>query len=393
MVDLALQWLPWLVLAALGVGLLWRALSRSDEPKQLVWRWLGTVLLVAGIIFIARRGFRGGGGVGGGLAGAYAMVMVMVGLIAAMGIGLGLIWGKSFGEFVARPLTNLFDEGTQEIKPAPLYSIAEARRKAGHYREAMEEVGRQLAKFPGDVQGTLMMAAIQAEDLHDLPGAVSTIEEWLANHPEDAGGQAVVLTQLAGWHLSLGHDVVAARACLETIVNRFPDSEAAFLAEQRLAHLEAEAAAPRGALALPEQPTRFRSPGEPVLPTVPPTEPEVEVLQRQLAAHPHDVSARERLAMAYAWDYGQADRARIELETLLALPQASPRSVAHWLNLLADVEIQVGKDEGAARAALQRIIDRNPNSAGAEQAKGRLRLLSREMARHIAREPVRSKDH
>jgi len=57
-----------------------------------------------------------------------------------------------------------------------MYSIAQAKRNRGHYTEAVAEIRKQLAKFPGDFDGQLMLAAIEAENLNDLEGAAITIQ-------------------------------------------------------------------------------------------------------------------------------------------------------------------------------------------------------------------------
>ena len=82
-----------------------------------------------------------------------------------------------------------------------------------------------------------MLAGIQAEDLQDLPGAEITLNHF-CDQPNPPPRQfAAAMNQLADWHLKLAQDADSARAALEKIVARFPDTELALQAAQRVAHL------------------------------------------------------------------------------------------------------------------------------------------------------------
>ena len=375
-----LTWLGGLVLAAVCVAGLWRALSRSDEPVRLAWRWAGTLAIVGAMWFFSARLL--GPERGGGYLMNFGPALMLAAGIAAGGILLGIIWGSSIGRWVARPLAGLYDDGGLELKPAPCYSAAVAHRKQGRTERAIDEIRRQLERFPDDFEGILLLAEIQALDRRDVPSAEVTLETWLADDRRDPGQRAIARTKLADWYLQVLHDAEGARRCLQAIVNAAPDSEAAFLAEQRLAHLEFEAQAKPGPIRV------TAGAGRPIAVGVPPPIPEkvphdeVAELERHLQEHPHDVAAREQLAILRAWSFRQPGRARIELETLIGFPQVSEREMVHWLNLLADVEVQVAADLEAARAALQRVVDRNPAGAAAEQARQRMHFLPRELNRH-----------
>jgi hypothetical protein len=73
--------------------------------------------------------------------------------------------------------------------------------------------------------------------------------------------------------------------------------------------------------------------------------------------------------------------AQPELEQLIAQPGATHRQVARWLNLIIDLQLHVVGDEAAARATLQRIMDRFPHSASAEKARHRLAFIRLELRR------------
>jgi tetratricopeptide (TPR) repeat protein len=295
---------------------------------------------------------------------------------------IGIIWARTFGEKLAQPLTSLFDDGGAELKPAPLYSIAIARRKQGQPLEALAEIDRQLLRFPDDSEGTLLRAEIEALDLKDLSAAEQTLDTWLNSGSCDPGHEAVAHTKLADWHLQVTHDVQAAKNHLQAIIGSAPRSEAALFAEQRLAHLDFEAQPKNQAIRVTPDSGKAVDTGVP--PPVTPEAPDADVpgLLQHLKDHPHDIAARENLIQIYAWETRQVDLARTQLETLIQLRHDSPRAVARCLNTLADVEIQLAGNEEAARGALHRIIDQHPSSPPAHQAENRLRFLSREMARH-----------
>jgi len=384
----ALTWLGWVLVALVCAVGFWRALARSDEPGRLAWRWVGTVATMAGMWYYSTRiiGFEGRGG----HLGNFGAAALLVGGIAAGGIVLGIMWASSIGRWLARPLAGLYDDGGQELRPAPCYSAAVAHRKQGRTNRAVEEIRRQIERFPDDLEGVLLLAEIQAVDLGDLPSAEVTLETWLADYRRTPAHHAIAYTKLADWHLHVLHDPDGARRFLEAIVQTAPDSEAAFLAEQRLAHLQFEAQPQRGPLRVTSGAGSPVDVGVP--PPVPEKHPDAEAaqLEQQLREHPHDVAARERLAALQGWNFGRPDLARAELETLIGFPRASEREIVHWLNLLADLEVQIAKDQEAACAALQRIVDRNPNLAAAEQARQRIRFLPRELNRHRGPRVIRT---
>jgi tetratricopeptide (TPR) repeat protein len=374
-----------LTLAAViwGAGwVMYRFLKKSDDPGRLIMKWILTALVAGGTFWFLRS--MAGVGTQGGTAGGFGVAFLMAGATAACGIILGLIWATSLGELIAKPITNLFDGGQQEMEPEPLYSVAEARRKQGKYAEAIAEIRIQLARFPGDARGTLMLAEIMAEDLNDLPGA-ETVIEHLVNQPnrEPLAG-AVALNRLADWQLKYNQDPDTARSTLERIVRQWPDSEPAYLATQRIAHL-----APREMLAEEIEPHRLKLGtyesnlglrNTPVAPKK--VEDPAEVASgyvKHLEEFPLDSEAREKLATLYAEHYGRLDLASDQLEQLISTAHAPNRMVVHWLNLLADLHIRVGGDIDAARRALERVVELYPRSAPADSARTRIAHLPLEL--------------
>jgi len=367
------------VCAGLVGWVLWRWLKKSDDPARLISKWIISAAGVGVTWWIAGRQI---GASAGGMA-DYATAFVIVITCAICGVVLGLTWGSNIAGFLDKPLSGLFDGGDQEVVPQPLYSIAEAKRKRGKYLEAAAEIGRQLAKFPGDFTGLLMLAEIQAENLNDLPRAQIAIERLLTESERNPVNLSLALNRLADWQLKLGRDPESARTALERIIQIFPGTEQAYLAAQRIAHLTTPEM-----LAEKNEPHRIRLGQyqenigllrEPATVGPPSEDPAALAahLVRHLKQHPQDSEARERLALVYAEHYQRLDLAGDQLEELLSQPNAPVKQVVHWLNLLADLHVRHG-EPAPARQALQRIVDSFPQSAAADNARNRMAHLQLE---------------
>lgn len=363
-----------LVALAAVVWVLIRWLKRSEEsPATLITKWIATLLI--GICLFAFA------------AGAHdemtKIVAILVG--AVCGLFLAILWVPSMCGFVAKQFTGLYDGGDLEIEPQPLYSIAEAKRKRGNYLEAIAEIRTQLAKFPGDFTGSLMLAEIQAENLNDLAGAQSTIEQLLTLPEPSPLNLSLALNRLADWHLKFGQDADSARLALERIVQLFPETEQAQMANQRIAHLAStklhDATQERTPIALPhgadniglrDDSAGLRAPAEDVAGTA-------ADYVKHLEQYPLDNEAREKLAVIYAEHYHRLDLATDQLEQLIAAPHQPAKHVVHWLNTLADLQIKEASDLAAAQRTLQRIVDQFPKTAAAENALHRLAYLKLEL--------------
>ena len=68
-----------------------------------------------------------------------------------------------------------------------------------------------------------------------------------------------------------------------------------------------------------------------------------------------------------------------ELAQLINEPNQPPKYVAHWLNLLADLQIRGGADYDTVRQTLEKIIEHFPGMAVAELARSRLAHLKLEI--------------
>ena len=284
----------------------------------------------------------------------------------------------------SKPITALFDGGLEAATPQPLYSTAEARRKQGRPREALYEIQQQLDRFPQDFDGQMMMAEIQADDLKELDTAETTILRLCEQPGHAPASLAAALNRLADWQLKYRLDPEAARQTLQRVLELLPDSQWAYAASQRLAHL----GSPEMLLAAHDRPpvhlARKETASEFGIEMPPPPIPEsagaeAQALVKQLEQFPEDNEAREQLAALYVRHYQRLDLAAAELEQLIAQPNAPARKIVHWLNLLADWQIEFARDEEAARQALQRIVDLFPNLAAASLASQRQSCLKLEL--------------
>ncbi len=365
-----------LAIAAGAVGwFMYSCLKRSDDPARLAFKWVLTALVVLFIIKVVGPSAASGG---------YA-AMLFLPLAAVCAIVLIVTWRHNIAGLLSKPFTNLYDGGSEEPIPQPAYSIARAHQKKGQYLEAVAAIHKQLERFPTDLEGQLLLAEIQAENLKDLPAAESTIEGLCAQPGHAPQNIAFALYSLADWHLKIAQDGEAARRNLQKIVDQFPDSEFAVGAAHRLAHL-----ASTELLLTPHDQKKFvvsegvRNLGlvrdqEHLKPTE--TDPAQEAAEcvKHLEQHPLDNEVRERLAVLYADHYGRLDMATAELEQMIAQPNQPAKLVVHWLYLLADLQIRSGADFETVQQTLQRIVDRAPNLAAAEIARNRLALLKLEM--------------
>jgi len=363
------------LVAAGGCFLAWQCLSKSREPGSLIFKWIISAGLL-GLPFLI-------------FPHVPRSWILVVWILPATAIGM--MWVPSIGAMLASLITGSMDGGDVPMDAQAFYSVAETKRRNGHPQEAVALVRKELEKFPADFAGVMLLASILAEDLKDLPGAQLALERWMEGPAVTPQGKVSALTALADWHLQCAQDPEAARLALERIGKEFPNTPFSHQAAQRLAHLPTVEH-----LMAAGKPTLVNlRPGEkdlglrqgyagPVAPS-PDLDALAEEYVKQLEKYPADVATREKLAVLYAEHFHRLDLAVDQLEQLIAFPNETPRHVVGWLNLLADLQIRVGKDLAGAEATLRRVIEEFPNSALAEPAIARLASLQGEMkGSHIA---------
>ncbi len=393
MVEIAGMGLGIVLILGIAGWIYFRRSKRGEDSEKIVPKLLFSVALVAGLIFLVRFLSQH---LSGNLAADFGMSLLMMCCLVAGGIVLSILWTPQISGFLSRPLTGLFDGGNEPPEPKPGYSIAITKRKQGKALEAVLEIRKQLARFPDDMEGVMLLASIQAEDMKDLPSAEITLNRF-CDQPHSPPKQiAAAMNQLADWQLKLAQDVDSAQAALEKIVARYPDTELAQMAAQRIAHLAGtgkllSAAQDRQPLAVPESGKSIGLLAS--LEHLRPAETDPEQLAadyvKHLEKHPLDTEIREKLAILYADHYQRLDLATGELEQMIAVPKQSVKQVAHWLNLLADLQIRHGADHATVRRTLERIVERFPDWAVAEMARSRLNRLQIEFKAHGQRQTVK----
>jgi tetratricopeptide (TPR) repeat protein len=374
------------VLAA--IWFLWRWLKGTRDPAALIFRW---ILTVAAFYLLWRLGRWMSGQMDAGSASA------IVGVLGAAvgGLFLAVVWVPVIADWVSRKIGSLYDGGEAEVEPRPYYSVFKTKRTKGKYFEALAEVRRQLDKFPTDFEGQILLSELQAENLNDLPGAEITIHRLCQQPGHAPMNIAFALDKLADWHLSLAKDRDAARKALEKIIELLPDTEMSLQASQRIARL-----ADTETLLAPYQRQKVvvkkgvenlgllmaqdqLKPAE--------TDPGRVAADyvKHLEQHPLDTHAREKLAVIYANHYHRLDLALDQLEQLVQQPNHPPKRVVHWLNLMADLQIQENAAPEAVRPNLQRIVDLYPDLPAAETARRRMDALKLEFNSKKAGQQVR----
>jgi tetratricopeptide (TPR) repeat protein len=381
--EIAVNVLFLFVIVGFAGWVVWRSLKRSDDPAKALLKALVTIGIVVGDVLFIR--WASGHSSGGESAADYGLAFVIAGSIGACGIILSIMWTPQISDLLISPLTSQFDGGKQEMEPKPYYSIAISKRKMNRPLEAIMVIREQLAKFPNDFEGVTLLANIQAEDMKDLPSAEITFNHFCDSPGAPPRQAAAAWTQMADWHLKIAQDADSARVALERIIAKFPDSPLSFAAAQRIAHLGGAEkilleAHDRQPVFVPEgvknigllDSTDFLKPAE--------DDPAqlASVYVKHLEQHPLDTEVREKLAVIYAGHYKRLDLATLELNQLIEEPNQPPKRVAHWMNLLANLQMKGGADCDTVRETLEKIVERFPGSPAAEIAQSRLARLKLE---------------
>jgi tetratricopeptide (TPR) repeat protein len=359
-----------------GVWLFIHKLKNSEDPPKLIFKWIFTAVIIGFVFKVVVPGFKAGG---------YDAISSLL-LMLICGLAMAVTWRHSIIDLVANPIGSLYDGGSEPPEPKPYYSTAISKRKLNRPLEAIVEIRKQLAKFPNDFEGVTLLAGIQAEDLKDLPSAEITFNHFCDSPDAPPKQVAAAFTQLADWHLKLFQDADSARTALEKIIARFPETELALQTAQRIAHIggtekQLRVAQNRQPVFLPAGVENIGLTGsfEHLIPAEIHPEKLAADFVKHLELHPGDTEAREKLAIIYARHYQRLDLAALELGQLIEQPNQPVKRVAHWLNLLADLQIHGGADFETARATLGKIVERFPDLPVAEMARNRLGRLKLEL--------------
>lgn len=355
--------------------------NRQNDPVKVIGLWILSFVVFLGIAYSAVAAQEG-----------IALLFVLL-ISLPIAIFLGLAWTPTIVNTLVSPLTTALSGDDTVAYEGPAYGQALAKRKRGQYEDAVEAVEAQLEQYPGDFDGLMLKASIQAENLDDLPAAVATIQETLEDPGKVRFNLPVALNKMADWQLTIAGDASAAKRTLETIRAALPGSQAAQFASQRLASLdvseESEAAAEdfnesyRHLVEESAAKDDFTGPLEiPRAVEVDPLQADEAKLQtclRRVALHPDSINNREELAALYVAHMKQPALAIQQYEHLLTLPGTTIHQKTAWLNKVADIQIKSGQTYESIRATLQLIISLNPKAAPAALAEQRIAYLRIEM--------------
>ncbi|MDA7657299.1 hypothetical protein N8737_01225 [Verrucomicrobia bacterium] len=365
-------------MTGIGAFLTWGFIAsfrKTNDVGGLTKKWIWTFILVGIALLINIDLLQSGGMIGG------AAVPILTAFFA---IFVGIIWASSWGEMLAAPLTNLFNGGGAYDRATPVYGIAEARRKRGFYEDSIAEVNKQLADFPGDLTGTMMLVDLYAKDLKRMEAAQDAVESYLEHGPHPPKNTFLALAHLADAYITHDSNRAQAQQCLERIQSLCEGTEQEMIAAQRLAHLtteeqlKAKKEAKRVHLQPYERGLGLRSNTRDLRPKEKAPEQIANEYIQQLNEHPLDLETRENLALLYANHYQRLDMAVDQLETMITFRNQAPRQIVKWLNLMADLHIKLSGSIPDAKACLDRVCQLFPNSPHEAQARKRIHLLGRE---------------
>jgi len=353
----------------------------QNDPVKVIGLWVLSIVVFLGIAYSAIAAQEG-----------FALIFVLL-VAVPSAVLLGLAWTPTIANTLVSPLTTAFSGDDTEAYEGPAYGQALAKHKRGQYEGAVEAVEIQLEQYPGDFDGLMLKATIQAENLDDLPAAVATIQETLDDPEKVRFNLPVALNKMADWQLGIARDATAAKRTLEQIREALPGTQAAQFASQRLASLDASEESEAVAEDFNES---YRNLAEESAskddfkgPLEIPKAVEVDALQtdeaklqtclRRVALHPDSINNREELAALYLGHLRQPTLAIQQYEHLLTLPGTTVHQKTAWLNKVADIQLKSGETYETIRATLELIVSLDPNAASAARAEQRIACLRIEM--------------
>ncbi|MBN9692428.1 MAG: hypothetical protein J0M24_19440 [Verrucomicrobia bacterium] len=313
------------------------------------------------------------------LASLLGMVVVVLLLLSAWMRNLGLA-----ALILSGSAALLFHWAVPMVyQPSPSYARAIGRIKRGRYDEAEQEVLRQLEEKSDDYEGWMMLATLYAEQFGQLAEAEQTVLELCEQPGLSPFDVARALTKLSEWQLNKGDNPVAARATLALIIQKFPGTPSARVAEGRMRQLPVDDAELRER----RKPRVVRLGGlnhevkaEPAtsgsaVVTRMDSQNEVATLKARLEMRPEDLATRLRLARVLAERLGQFDAGLTQLRQFRNDPTASPAQRAEALAVEASWRLKLMPDEPEARRLLGQLVAEFPGSPQAMSALRQLDML------------------
>ncbi len=277
------------------------------------------------------------------------------------------------------PIVHLTMDLAEEPVPRPVYDRALGQINFGKYQAAEWELIQQLEKREDDFQGWMMLAELYARQHKKIEDAARVILDLCQQPNIQPGEISVACHKLADWQMDLFSNPDGARAALELLCRKLPDTHFATMAQQRLKQL------PRSAEELQQLRTPKRVQLPPLREPLRPEErkkrsktdasEEANRLSAALTEDPNDFSAREKLAAILATELGKLDLGIEQLQLLIDLPDLADEQKAKWIGQIAAWELDIRKNETGYETLLKQIIQQFPQTSQAFAAQRRLFLL------------------
>ncbi|MDP6859262.1 MAG: hypothetical protein QF426_05520 [Verrucomicrobiales bacterium] len=148
-------------------------------------------------------------------------------------IGLGLFVVLVMLPSLADKIGAFFFSAPEQIKPDPLIKAA-AKVSQGDYEGAIKAYRAIVSEEPENRFPVFEIAKIQQEYLHDVDAAIETFEDSLENTDWAENDAAAILFRLQQIYLESKQDEEHAKALLQTVIDRFPETRHSANAHHRL---------------------------------------------------------------------------------------------------------------------------------------------------------------
>jgi len=148
-------------------------------------------------------------------------------------IGLGLFVVLVLLPSLADKIGAFFFSAPEQIKPDPLIKAA-AKVSQGDYEGAIKAYRAIVSEEPENRFPVFEIAKIQQEYLHDVDAAIETFEDSLENTDWAENDAAAILFRLQQIYLESKQDEEHAKALLQTVIDRFPETRHSANAHHRL---------------------------------------------------------------------------------------------------------------------------------------------------------------